>query len=277
MSFLGDVFGGGGGDEAAKAAIKASETTAEAQREALEYLKEREAIPQQFREGALTELGGLYGLEGGTGSQEAIIQRAIKSPLYQNIMGGREAGEEAILRNLAATGGLRSGTAQEGLYDYNTQLQNKALLESYNQQLMGLQGLGSLPSMAPVIAGQISGIGQTLGQGQIAAAQARQAGSQQGMGNLMGFGGLAIDAYSSGMFSDRRLKKNIKVVGKVNGFNWYSFDWNSVAEKFGLSGSTFGIMADEVFDKAPGAVMLKDGALFVLYGALGIFPEIKEA
>lgn len=260
----------GGGDDAGDAAIKASETQAQWQKDALEYMKQREALPQQYREGALNQLGGLYGMEGGTGNQQAMIDRAIQSPLYQQIMGGLDAGENSIMRNAAATGGLRSGNAQYALADYNTQLQNKALLESYNQQLMGLQGLAGLPSMAPAIAGGMSDIGTTYGQGIIAAAQANQAGGQNNANNFMGLGALGISAYNSGMFSDRRLKKNIKIVGKTNGFNWYSFTWNSVAEKLGLSGNTYGIMADEVFAKIPEAVSLKDGFMFVNYAMIGV-------
>ena len=270
MGFIGDLFGGGG-DDAAKSSIKASEIAADAQREALDYLKEREAIPQQYREGALNTLGGLYGLEGGTGNQQELIDRSIQSPLYQQLMGGRQFGEDAILRNAAATGGLRSGNVQGALYDYNTQLQNNALLQSYNQQLMGLQGLANLPSLAPTIANQISGIGQTLGQGQIAAAQAQQTGSQYGMNNLMGLGSLGIDAYSAyKMYSDRRLKKNIKKIGIVEGHNFYSFEWNSIANKLGLSGNTYGCMADEVFEKCPNAVEMNNGFMMVNYGMIGV-------
>lgn len=269
MSFVGDIFGGGGKD-AARASIKGSEIAAEAEEKKLEYLKEREALPTRFREGAITTLGGLYGLEGGTGDQEAMIQRSMDSPLYQNIMGGREAGEEAILRNASATGGLRSGNVQGAMYDYNTRLENRALLESYNQQLSGLQGLAGLPSMAPLIGQTIGDIGMTRGQGHIAAAQAQQIGGQQGAGNMMGLANLGIQAYSSGMFSDRRLKKNIEKIGEVNGFNWYSFEWNSVAEKLGLSGKTFGSMADEVFKIIPKAVSLRNNFMYVHYDMIGV-------
>ena len=267
MGFIGDMFGGGG-DDAADASIKASETQAQWQKNALDYLKQTEAVPQQYREGALNQLGGMYGLEGGTGNQQAVIDRAIQSPLYQQIMGGLDAGENSILRNASATGGLRSGNTQYALADYNTQLQNKALLESYNQQLMGLQGMAGLPSMAPAIASGMSDIGTTYGQGIIAAAQAKQSGGQNNANNMMGLGQLGIAAY--GMFSDRRLKKNIKIIGKVKGFNWYSFTWNTVAEKLGMTGNTYGIMADEVFAKIPQAVSLKDGFMFVNYGMIGV-------
>ena len=263
--FIGDVFGGG--DEAAEASIAGAELQAQGQREALEYLKEREAIPREFSEAALKGLGGIFGLEGGTGSQQEFIDSLISSPLYQRIIGGREAGEESILRSASATGGLRSGNVQEALYDYNTQLRNKALLESYNQQLQGLTGLAGLPSYAPQIAGQMAGIGQTLGQGQIAAGQAQQAGIQQGFGNLLGLGELGVS-----IFSDRRLKNNIEKIGELDGHNWYMWDWNIVANKMGLEGKAEGVLADELINTNPECIGILDGFMIVDYIKLGIFP-----
>ena len=50
-----------GANKAAKASGRAADAQAQAQREQLEYLKEVEAIPQFHREGALNQLGMLYG------------------------------------------------------------------------------------------------------------------------------------------------------------------------------------------------------------------------
>jgi len=287
----------------AEASIYGANLEAEAQREALAYLKEREELPRQFSEGALTRLGGLYGLEGGIGeplkSQEELIQDALASPLYGQLMGGQEAGEEAILRSASATGGLRSGNVQQNLYDYNVQLENRALLDSYNQQvadysqeISGLQGMAGLPSNAVEIARQTSAIGTTLGagqtaagaayaqgqiaagsayaQGQIAAGQAMQQGYQNIGSNTMGIADLGISAYAAGMFSDRRLKENIKKIGVYKGFNIYSWDWNVVANKMGLLGSTIGCMADEIYIEVKEAVSIKNMFMFVNYSKIGI-------
>jgi len=253
-----------GSNDAEKASREAANVSAGAQREALDYLKEREAIPQQFREEALQGLGGLYGLEGGTGDQQELIDRAIQSPLYKDIMGGKEAGEESILRSASATGGLRSGDTSYNMYDYDVRLQNKALLESYNQQLMGLQGMAGLPSNAGQIAEGMSGIGETQAQGIVAGTQADLQSKQQSLNNALGIAGTIA------MFSDRRLKTNIKKIGKVNGYNFYSFDWNSVANMLGLKGSTFGCLADEVFEITPKAIILKDNFMMINYSAIGV-------
>lgn len=283
--FVGDLFGGGDdGSAAADASIRAAQIQAGAQREALDYLKKREEFPLEIREQALRGLSGLAGLTGGTGNQEQLIERAIQSPLYGQILGGREAGEEAILRSAAATGGLRSGNIQEALYDYNTQLENQALLQSYNQQLGLLQGLAGTPQVNPgLISQQISGIGQTQAQGIIAAEQARQAGGQSQFENLLGLGSLGVSSglfdklggWIGSIFSDRRLKENVKLIGNVKGWNWYKWDWNVVAEKMGLKGECQGCMAEEVYAERPDAVMMKDLFLMVIYPKLGIFREGK--
>lgn len=181
--------------EAGDAAKKAAAITAGAQQEGLDYLKGEEALPRQLREGALSQLGGLYGLEGGTGSQQQLIDQAMRSPMYTAIMGGQEAGEEAILRNAGATGGLRSGNVQAALATQATQLQNQALSQSYNQQLQGLQGMSGLPSYARDIASGTAGIGRTFGQGLVAQKQADLAAQNQLFEDLMGIGKIGAGAF----------------------------------------------------------------------------------
>ena len=122
---------------------------------------------------------------------QSITDRAYSSPLYAAIMSGRDAGEQSIARSGLATGGLRGGQSISDLTTYNTNLQNQALLTSRQDIMSGLQGLAGHQTMAPQIASQYSNIGQTLGQGQVAAGQARQQG-YAGIANAIGGG---INAY----------------------------------------------------------------------------------
>lgn len=275
MGVVGDVvskvigIGGDSGGDAARASKKAAATEAQAQMEALEYLKEKEAIPRQFSEAALKQLAGIYGLPGGTAVQESIIQRAMQSPLYKHILAARRPGEEGIRRSAAATGGLRSGDIQSALYDYNTQLTNKALLESYNQIMGGLTGMAGLdPGLSGQIAGLTGQIGATRAAGITGAAQAEAAGQQAGMQNLLGLGQLGLAAY--GAFSDRRLKTNIVKVDEKNGFNWYTWTWNNDANKLGLYGNDQGVIAQEIKEIMPEAVSEQNGYLTVDYSRLGV-------
>jgi hypothetical protein len=185
------------------------------------------------------------------------LARITNSAAYQNVLNSRAAGEEAILRNASATGGLRSGNASDALARYNMELQQQA----YNTGLQGLQGLAQLPSNANNIANATAGIGQTLGQGQVAAGQAIQAGR-----------GLALSSVIQGStaFSDPRLKSNIKPAGTRNGLQWYTWTWNDEAAKIGLFGDDEGVMAHEVADIKPEAIRLNNGYLTVDYSALGV-------
>lgn len=260
---MGSVLGGGGGDDSAE---DAAQISADAQREALAYLKQREKLPQAFREGALKDLGAEYGLtldaKGNIISDgRSIIERAEASPFYTTAV---RRGEEAVLRNASATGGLRSGNANEALAEVNT----NALLNAYNTQLAGLNGMASLPSNANSIAAGISGIGNTLAQGEIGAANSAAAGRQGGINNLMGLAGTFMQGYQT--FSDRRLKDSIRRIGEQKGITLYSWVWNEDAEKLGLSGESFGVLADEVELTHPHAVSMRDGYKVVDYSQLGV-------
>lgn len=251
---VGGLFGGGGGDDGAAAARDAAGIQAQYQREALEYLKEREAIPQQFREGALSQIGGLYGLEGGDRGAAARLRR---SPIFQATLGQLPQQEEAILRNQAATGALRTGATDMMLAE--NQRQNQ--LQAYQNALGGLQSLAGTPSNAGAIAQQTSNIGQTLGQGIVGAAQSQQAAQQAGFGNLMGLGQLGLAAFSA--FCDPALKSNAQRIGEVDGYQIYRWTWNDEAANLGLFGEGIGPMADEIEKFEPERIEIRNGYKYV--------------
>ena len=275
----------GAGQQAAQASTQAAQIAADYQEKALNYLIEQDELPSAIRESVLPTLAATYGVPGYTGGvdteidQGELIQQAKESPLYSALMSGQQAGEESILRQSAATGGLRSGNVQEALADYSTQLQNQALSQAYDQQLSlkqsdinrqigGLSSLAGLDSYASQIAGQTSNIGQTLAQGQTAAAQALMTGSQQNTANLLGLGQLGVGV--AGLFSDKRLKTNIRFTGNQNGYPTYRWDWNEKAADLGLFGSGYGTIADEIEDINPDAVSTRDGYKTVNYNLIGV-------
>ena len=259
MGFVGDIVSSITGSDSADAAKDASKLSAAGKQEAIDYLKEAEEIPHQFRDESLKKLGGLYGLEGGEGNMGQFINEAKESPLYKSILGSKKAGEDAITRNAAMTGGLRSGNIQEGLYDYNVQLKNAALLTSVNDMKGGLTGLSGLGDNSNAIAQLIADKGETLAQGKVGAAQAKQS----GIGNLLGLGLTAASVFG---YSDPRLKTDVKKTGTFRGFNWYTWTWSKEAEELGLSGKSEGLMADEVLMSLPGKVVITDsGYLAIQY------------
>lgn len=81
-------------------------------------------------------------------------------------------------------------------------------------------------------------------------ANAQNAAQRQAQSNAMmgGLFGLAGSVAPFAFFSDRRLKENIRLIGKTNkGFNWYAFDyvWGQPSQ---------GVMADEIEKIIPEAV-----------------------
>jgi hypothetical protein len=195
MGILSSLFGSG--KSAARAATQASNVAAQGQQQALGFLQGREEIPQN----ALQGLAAYFQVPGQAPGQAELISQAQGSPLYQAIMGQRGAGEEAILRNASATGGLRSGNTNAALSDYSMQLENRALLQAYNEaqgrsdyeRSLNLSGLGGLASMsqAPNIAELMASIGNTKAMGITGAAQAREQGRQNTFENILGIGKLA--------------------------------------------------------------------------------------
>ena len=75
--------------------------------------------------------------------------------------------------------------------------------------------------------------------------------------------------------SDIRLKRNIKLIGTKNGHNIYSWFWNDLAKDLGLQGKSKGVMAHEVYEKDPEAVIIKDSFLQVNYSRLGILDNLE--
>lgn len=250
------------GTEAAQdAATNAANVAAGAQTRALDYLKEREALPQGFRDQALTRLAGFYGMtpDGQATGNQAGFDQILKDPYVQQQIASRQGqSEDAILRNAGMTGGLRSGNVQSVLQETAPQVQQQVI----NEYLNGLQGFAGLSNNNNSIANMMQQIGMTQAQGITAGAQAEQNINGQILSGIMGMGqGLA--------FSDRELKDNIKPAGKRNGFNWYTWEWNAKAEELGFTGKSQGVMADEV-EHIPNAVIEQCGYKTVNYQALGV-------
>lgn len=130
---------------------------------------------------ANSALGNLLGL-GGNGQQAAAIEALQRSPLYTSQLA---AGQNAILQNASATGGLRGGNVQAALDKYAP-----ALLASTIQNQV--QNLGGLSNQGLTAAGGVSsGLGNLANANSAALGSIgqAQAGSALAQGNA--FGGLA--------------------------------------------------------------------------------------
>ena len=274
--FLGDTIGGiTGAKQAGKAAERAGQTQAaaaekgiEEQRRQFDALVELMAPYVTAGTGAMGQQQALIGLQGAE-AQKQSLQGLEQSPLFQSLT---QQGENAILQNAAATGGLRGGNVQAALAQFRPQALN-ALIEQQYGRLGGLSTMGQASAAGQASSGMqsASNIGNLLANQGAALA-----------GGIMGKGGIARQTFGDvldiaktvsqiaggggggggggNIFSDRRLKKNIKQIGtRADGLNVYEFDyiWGG--------GRQVGLMAQEVQTMYPSAISESDGYLMVDY------------
>ncbi len=236
------------GQQAAQASTDASQVQAGYVQDALDFTKEQAVLPTKGRDLGLTGLIDYYSSPSG---QQALIDRVQSNPLYQHQL---QAGEEAVLRSASATGGLRGGGSISDVANYSSNLLNQAV----QNQLAGYQGLSGLNTNANQIAGLTTGIGQTLAQGQTAAAQAQIQAQQANASNLLGVGKLGIGALA---FSDDKLKDNLVVITETShpDIKKYRWEWNDIAQELGMTGEDRGYLASEIEKVWPELVHL-DGS-----------------
>jgi hypothetical protein len=143
----------------------------------------------------LQSLLGLIGAQGAPAQQKAV-NAFQQTPMFQGLV---QQGENAILQNASATGGLRGGNVQGALAQFRP-----ALLNQQIQQQIG--NLGGLATMGANAAAGVGTAGQSMGNNVSAllanTGQAQAAGglaSGQAWGNALGsLGGIVGNALGAG-------------------------------------------------------------------------------
>lgn len=172
------------------------------------------------------------------------------------------------VRNEASRAGLRrSGEGLSAIADVPTNLifEIESMLSGRQDRLAGagqnaaarLGGFGAENSRA--VSGLLQDSGDALAQGIMNQSAARAQGNQ----NLANIGTGLLS-----LFSDPRLKENVKAVGEHNGMTLYEWDWIPEAPDFVKEQVAFGFMADEVLEKRPDLVDEFAGFLTVNYPEL---------
>ena len=198
-------------DTQAQASTQAASTQAAAQEKAIEEQRRQfDSIRQllqpyinqgapditspyvQAGPGALQGMQSLAGLRG-AGEQQAAIDQIKQSAQFQELA---KQGEQGILQNAAATGGLRGGNVQAALAQFRPALLNQMIENQYGK-LAGLTSLGSTSAENLLRLGQASAAG-TAAAGQQSAANIGNLYSQQGAAQAAGLTG-AAQAQAGGM------------------------------------------------------------------------------
>lgn len=170
------------------------------------------------------QLSAFLGLQG-TEAEQAAISGFRESPGQVFL---RERQERALLRNESAVGGLGGGNVRTALQEQAFGIASQQLGERKSRlaQVASL-GAGATAQGAQIGSNISAGTSNFLNQ----FSQRRAAQSQQDTSAAAG----ALTAF----ISDRRLKTNIRYIGTINGYPWYSFDyiWGE---------ASVGVMSDEV-------------------------------
>lgn len=205
MSFIGKAIGTltGSGDQADAASKAAKTQAASAQAGINEQRRQFDSIVELMRPyvsagvPALQEQQNLLGL-GGAGNYQQAINQFQSSPIFQGVA---QQGENAILQNASATGGLRGGNVQGALGQFRPALLNQLIQQQY-QNLSGLSSLGQNAAAMQGNAGQQSAAnignllqqqgaalaGGKIAQGNVAASGFNTLG--QALGGFAGIGGI---------------------------------------------------------------------------------------
>ena len=175
-----------GASQQADAAKKASETQAasaqagiDEQRRQFDALQKLLSPYVQAGNQGLTGQQDLLGLNGGQ-AQGAAIDAIQRGPEYQRTL---QTGQNAILGNASATGGLRGGNVQGALAGFSADALNQAINNQYNRlgqmTTLGQNSAAGVGAAGLQSANQISSLygqqGAAQAGGQLAQGQAAQA------------------------------------------------------------------------------------------------------
>lgn len=164
-------------DKASAAQTQSAEMGIEEQRRQFDAIQKLLSPYVNAGNGALGAQQNLLGL-GGPAAQQAAIGAIEDSPQFAALT---QQGEEAILANASATGGLRGGNVQAAMMQFRPQVLAQLINDRY-AQLGGLAGLGQNAAAGVGNAGMQTGnnVTQLLGQqGAASAGAALLAGKAQ--------------------------------------------------------------------------------------------------
>jgi hypothetical protein len=222
---------------------------------------------------------GAQGLDlaGFLGDPTAQFDFLQNNPLFQSAL---ESANVRTEQRAASRGRLSSGDTLEQL-TANTLQTARPFLQDQRSDILNLLNLGR--GVASEQGGLITGTAADVANIQRSTAAdvanletggtAAQAAGAVGAANARGQGAsnLLSGAISiGGLFSDERLKENIKLIGYESGHNIYKWAWNKLANALGLFGESRGVIAQQVKETNPEAISYDRGFMKVNYEMIGV-------
>jgi hypothetical protein len=216
---IGSALGGAiGGSESVGQASQVQQQSAQAgideQRRQFDAIQKLLQPYTEAGAGALTQQQALLGM-GTPGAQQQAITALQGSPQFQAL---QQQGENAILQNASATGGLRGGNVQGALAQFRPALLSSLIDQQYSR-LGGLTSIGQNAAAGVGNAGMSTGAnvanllgrqGQAQAGGILGQQSALSGGINQAFGAIQGAGGFgqlfgrtppAFNAPGQGFFS----------------------------------------------------------------------------
>ena len=196
-ALLGSVASSKGASKAADAQVAAADRGVAAQERQFEAMREMLAPYAEGGEESLAAQQALAGL-GGADAQQQAIDALQASPIFQAQV---DQGENAILQNASATGGLRGGNVQAALAQFRPQMLSQEIAQQYNR-LGGLTSLGQSSAAMTGNAGLQTATNQAALFNQAGAARAGNDLAQANIvsGLVGNFAGLGASALGGGKF-----------------------------------------------------------------------------
>ena len=189
MKAFGDITGA---NQAADAASEAAALQAGLSREGIAEQRRQfdalQALLAPFVKTGTSALGGQADILGlnGDAAQNSAIASIQSSPQFSTLL---KSGENAILQNASATGGLRGGNTQRALMEYSPTLLSQLIEQQYSR-------LGGLTSLGQNSAAQTGNAGMQTGAN-IANLLQQQGAAQAG--GILAQGGLQRQIFSDAL------------------------------------------------------------------------------
>ena len=202
--------------------------------------------------GAAAGLGGLTQDQFGTALQAFGAGTGAQRAAASGIAGLGQQGQQMLGTQIGTLSQL--GQQGRGIQQAGLDAQYKAATQMADEPFMRLQrGQALLQGGAPFMPQYQSGFSMGQNQG-----QAQTRGS---------FGAQALNALGTiASFlptSDVRLKENIVKVDDLKpGVGWYTWDWNDTAKSMGVDDPTEGVLAQELKEVDPSAVIMGDDGYY---------------
>tara|TARA_R110000744_G_scaffold115497_1_gene216121 strand:- start:3501 stop:4475 length:975 start_codon:yes stop_codon:yes gene_type:complete len=245
---------------------------------------ERSRLMQQNQLGAQASAAGAFG-GSRQGIAEAETNRAFADQASRTASGLRQSGYQNAQQLAGQDIGRQMQADQFGVQQrlgaasqmgqLGQQAFNTGQTINQNQMQQGLMQQGMQQALIDAARGQYAGFtgapqqSLSLPLAALGAQPNQSTTTQQKNPGLFDYLSLAASTYA-GMKSDVRLKTNIKHLGKENGHNVYSWDWNEDGKRIAdPKQPTVGVMAQELQETHPHLVEFgSDGFLRVNYGGL---------